>query len=278
MVKKLKKVFSFSGQQLFFLISTVLIIFFLLLDSTDILLPLRKGISFLFEPVSVDASQLGGNVKEYVGIITQVSKFKKEYNDMKIEMYEKDVNNAYYLSLLEEKESLEKQLNLTVKDKKYLSAKVMGNVDVTMLNINVGSKDGVKKGDVVSLGNMFVGLVEVVDEYGSLVVLPYSKSSSLEVFITPVGVENGVVLENVKVLSKAVIMGMGDRINIENISVNVDVKEGDVVVTNDSKVGGYVVVGKLVNLSSNPAETSRSATVVPLVDYSDLMTVFVNID
>ncbi|MGI6484611.1 MAG: rod shape-determining protein MreC [Candidatus Dojkabacteria bacterium] len=278
MVKKLKKVFSFSGQQLFFLISTVLIIFFLLLDSTGILLPLRKGVSFLFEPVSVDASQLGGNVKEYVGIITQVSKFKKEYNDMKIEMYEKDVNNAYYLSLLKEKESLEKQLNLTVKDKKYLSAKVMGNVDVTMLNINVGSKDGVKKGDVVSLGNMFVGLVEVVDEYGSLVVLPYSKSSSLEVFITPVGVENGVVLENVKVLSKAVIMGMGDRINIENISVNVDVKEGDVVVTNDSKVGGYVVVGKLVNLSSNPAETSRSATVVPLVDYSDLMTVFVNID
>ena len=71
---------------------------------------------------------------------------------------------------------------------------------------------------------------------------------------------------------------MGDHISIENISKDVDIKDGDIVVTNDSKVGTYLVVGKLTGLSSNPAETSRSATVLPLVEYSNLMTIFVSVE
>lgn len=277
-MRKFKKPFSFSSEQLFFLLSIVLVVFFLLLDSTAILSPLRRGVSFLFEPVSADAGVVGMGIKEYTQTVTQVSKFKNEFNDMKIEMYEKDINNAYYQTILEEKEALEKQLNLAKKDEKYLTAKVVGRGNVTSLRINVGSKDGVRQGNSVSFGNMLVGLVEVVDEYGSLVVLPYSKSSSFEVFLAPVGVESGVVSESVKVLSKAVIRGTGDHINIENISVNAEVKDGDIVITNDPKIGKYLVVGKIAGLSSNPAETSRSATVVPLVEYFNLMTVFVSID
>jgi len=72
-----------------------------------------------------------------------------------------------------------------------------------------------------------------------------------------------------------VLKGVGNHISIENISTTSSVKEGDIVITNDSKVGQYLVVGRLSNLSSNPAETSRSGTVTPFVEYSDLMTVFV---
>lgn len=278
MIKKFKKTFSFSGQQLLFLVLVVLTTLFILLDSTNLLTPLRSGISFLFEPVSVDASEVAMGIKEYAKTITHISEFKKEFNEMKIDIYEKDVNNAYYHTLLEEKEALEKQMNLAKKDTKFLTAKVVGGDSISSLRINVGKKDGVKKGSVVSFGNMLVGIAEVVDEYGSLVTLPYSKNSSFEVFITPVGVEEGVVTEGVKVLSKAVVKGMGDHISIENISKDVDVKDGDIVVTNDSKVGNYLVIGKLTGLSSNPAETSRSATVLPLVEYSNLMTVFVSVE
>jgi len=278
MIKRFKKAFSFSSQQLFFLFSVFLILFFLLLDSKGIFSPVRKGISFLFEPVSASAGKIGVSVKDYTETILQISEFKKEFNDMKVEIYEKDINNAYYISLLEEKKALEKQLSVVTKDEKFLSAKVVGKEGISSFRINVGSKDGVRVGSVVSFGNMLVGIVEVVDEYGSLVALPYSKNSSFEAFITPVGVEGGVVSENVKVLSKAVIKGVGDHIQIENISVNAEIKEGDVVVVSDSKVGRYLVVGKITALSSNPAETSRSAVVIPSVEYSNLMTVFVSVE
>lgn len=273
-MKKYKKSFSFSAQQLFLLILIPVILFLVLLDSRELLSPLRNGISFLYEPASFSGSEFGEGVKEFTSTAFSISDFRKEYNQMKIDMYEKDINNAYYQTLLEEKISLEKQLNLGNKGLNFFKAKVVGK-DSSSLRINIGKREGVEVGDVVSLGNMFVGMVEQADEIGSLVVLPYSKNSSFEVFVTSLGVENGVILDTPVVLSKAVLKGVGDHISIENISTISSVKDGDIVITNDSKIGQYLVVGRLTNLSSNPAETSRSGTVIPLVEYFDLMTVFV---
>lgn len=273
-MKKYKKSFSFSAQQLFLLMIIPAILFFVVLDSRNLLSPVRNGISFLYEPASFAGSELGNNVKEYITTIFSISKFKEEYNNMKIDIYEKDINNAYYQTLLEERNALEKQLNLGNKGLNFFKAKVVGS-DTGTLRLNIGRREGVEVGDTVSFGNMFIGLVEQADENGSLVVLPYSKNSSFEVFVTSVGAESGVISENSVVLSKAVLKGVGNHISIENISTTSSVKEGDIVITNDSKVGQYLVVGRLSNLSSNPAETSRSGTVIPFVEYSDLMTVFV---
>ena len=57
----------------------------------------------------------------------------KEFNEMKIDIYEKDVNNAFYHTLLEEKEALEKQMNLAKKDTKFLTAKVIGGDNISSL-------------------------------------------------------------------------------------------------------------------------------------------------
>jgi len=275
-MKKYKKSFSFSAQQLFLLILLPVILFFVVLDSRNLLSPVRDGISFLYEPASFVGSELGRNVKEYITTIFSISKFKEEYNNMKIDIYQKDINNAYYQTLLEERNSLEKQLSLGNKGLNFFKAKVVGN-DSGILRLNIGKGEGVEVGNTVSFGNMFVGLVEQADEKGSLVVLPYSKNSSFEVFVTSLGVEGGVVSENPLVLSKAVLKGVGDHISIENISTTSSVKDGDIVITNDAKIGQYLVVGRLTNLSSNPAETSKSGTVIPLIEYFDLMTVFVGI-
>lgn len=55
------------------------------------------------------------------------------------------------------------------------------------------------------------------------------------------------------------------------------VRDGDIVVSNDKKINQYLIIGRIANISSNPAETSRRGNVVPLIDYNDLMTVFVDI-
>jgi len=275
-MKKYKKSFSLSDQQYFFIILIPILVLLILLDSRNLLSPFRDGISFLYEPVAVSGSQAGSGMKDYFTTFTQISDFQNEYNQMKIDIYEKDIYNAYYQTILEEKRALENQLNFANKGAHYLKAKVVGHDNVS-LRINVGREDGVVEGDTVLLGNMLVGIVQEVDMNGSLVILPYSKNSSFEVFITPIGVENGVVTDKVTILSKAVVKGAGDHIGIENISSESLVKNGDIVVSNDSKINQYLVVGKIVDLSSNPAETSRNGKVMPIIDYNDLMTVFVEI-
>lgn len=274
-MKKLVK--KCLGENLLLPISLLLVALFLLLDSFNLLPHLRHGISFLFTPVAVDATNTGGGIREFASSVTNVSKFRKEYNEMKVQMYEKDINNAYYQTLLEENNSLRKQINLSNVVEKQVLTKVVGSDGLNKLNIDAGSKDGVSQGDIVSLGNLYIGVVDKVDAYGSSVSLPSSKDSSFEVIISTVGVEQGKVVESAPILSKAVATGIGEHISLENIAMNSSVKDGDIVITNDSKVGRYLVVGKVVGLSNNPAATSKSAKVSPLVEYEHLMTVFVTI-
>ena len=275
-MKKYKKSFTISDKQSFFIILIPIIILLILLDSRNFLYFFRNGLSFIYEPVAVSGSQIGKGIKDYFLTFSQISDFRDEYNQMKIDIFEKDINNAYYQTILEEKLALEKQLNMANKEAHYLKAKVVG-YESDSIRINVGSEDGVVVGDTVLLGNIFVGIVHGVDLNGSLVILPYSKNSSFEVFISPLGIENGVVTEKTEVFSKAVVKGVGDHIDIENISSESLVQDGDIVVSNDKKINQYLVIGKIANISSNPAEASRRGNVVPLIDYNDLMTVFVDI-
>ena len=277
-MKKQKKAFTLADKNLFLPIAIVVMLLLIFLDGTKVLQPLRAGVSFLFQPISVDGSDLGSKINKKFGIIAQISKFQKEFNQMKLDMYEKDVNNSYFVVLQEERDVLQKQLDLGNKENKYLMAKVLGEERTKSLRLNKGNSDGVNVGDAVSLGNLFLGVVDRVDEYSSKVMLPTVKGSSYEVFITKVGVEKSVVRKGgVQILSKAVIQGAGDHIRIENISTTSNVEDGDVVVISDPKVGDYLVVGKVVGLSSNPAETSRSGRVEMMLDRRYLMSVFINI-
>lgn len=277
-MKKQKKILSLAGRDFFLPVAILIFLFVFFLDGTKFLEPVRMGTSFLFQPIAADGSHLGGKINEHFGTIVKISDFRKEFNQMKLDMYEKDVNNSYYAILLEERDALKKQLDLGDKEQKLVSAKVLGGKRNTSFKINVGQKDGVVVGNTVLLGNLFLGVVERVDAQGSKVLLPTSKSSSYEAFVTKEGVEQGKILkEDMEILSKALIQGVGDHIRIENISTDATVEDGDIVVVGDPKVSGFLVVGKIAGLSSNPAQTSRSGKVVPLVNYEDLMSVFVNI-
>ena len=122
---------------------------------------------------------------------------------------------------------------------------------------------------------MYVGQISSVDLNGSVVRLMTSKNSTLEVIITRKGVENAAIADPIEALSRAVVTGSPDGIKIENISTTADIKDGDIVVINDSRIGEYLVLGYIVGLTNNPADTSRSGYVSAIIDYDNLMTVFV---
>lgn len=258
-------------------IAMLCVVLVMLLDSLGNLQFLRNGISFIFEPAVYSSSQAGSGGNRYLQAFIKLSEFRKEYNQLKIDVLEKDVNNSYFAILKEENESLKKQILLGDVSKKYIQAKTVYSENVDYMNIDVGSQDGVDVGNIVSFGNMYVGQVLKVDRSGSLVRLLSSKESRFEVLITHAGVKDGKVTETPNILSKAVVVGTADGIRVENISSTAEVKEGDVVLMNDSRVGSHLVIGYLVSISDNPSSTSKSGYVSPIVDYDSLLTVFVKI-
>jgi len=194
---------------------------------------------------------------------------------MKERILKMEIENADYSRLLEENEALKTQINLGNAENEYLMAEIVSGGDSESLKINEGSENGVEIGDVVSVGNMFVGIVESADLKGSYVRLPSNVSSNVKVIVLDQKTED---LKNAKILSRGVVSGTAEGIKVENILMNADIENGDVVVINDERVGEYLILGYLVNLSDNPATTSRYGYVSTLVDYDDLMTVFVKLN
>jgi cell shape-determining protein MreC len=267
------------SKEYFFPIFCIFVgIVFFLSDTLGILNFVRSGISFVMQPVAYEGNRIGGEGKEYLETFVRLNEFRKEYNELSIDIYQKEVENSFFILLKEENESLKRQISLGGSNSAYVMAKVLSGGDYEIIRINKGESSGIAVGDVVVWGNMFVGIVTRVDREGSLVRLPSSNSSNLEVVIVRGGIEEARVLDNFNALSKGVVKGSLDGIRIENMSMEADLKNGDVVIVNDTKVGEYLVLGYLVGLSENPAATSRSGYVSTIVDYDKLITVFVRTD
>jgi rod shape-determining protein MreC len=251
---------------------------FLLLDFLGAVSFLRVGISFAMDPVAYQGSSAGGVVREYLETFIKLNEFRDEYNELTIQVYEQEVESSFYALLKEENESLKKQIALGDLEQKYVMAKILGGIEEDFLRINKGRKDGVAVGDVVSLGHMYVGLIVRVDLQGALVRLATNKASNLEVVVVSGDLDLLRKIKDVKVLTKGIVKGSSDGIKVENMSMNASLQNGDIVVVNDPRVGQYLILGYLVGLSENPAATSRSGYVSPILDYDKLITVFVKTD
>ena len=247
----------------------------LILDSLGALFFLRSGISFVMDPVAYHGSYVGSEVKGYFETIGRLNEFRREYSELSMKVYEQEVASAFYSTLKEENEALKKQIALGDAEQKYVLAKVLSPRENNLMRINKGKDEGIAIGDVVVLGNMYIGLVVEVDEKGSLVRLPSNRGSSLEAIVIEGDIESVRNMDGVTILTKGVVEGAPDGIKIENMSMNASLKNGDTVVINDSRVGEYLILGNLVGLSENPAATSRTGYVSPIFDYDRLMTVFV---
>lgn len=249
-----------------------LAVLFLLLDGVWGLDGLRNVVAFVTQPMAYSANNGGSAARSYLETFSQLGKFRREYNDLKTQMYDMESKYAEYMVLVNENESLRKQLALD-SSSRYLMAGVLRDDSVGTMLIDKGSDNGVQEGDVVTIGNTFIGIVSHSDAKGGMVRLPVDPDSHFEVVVLKYGPNT-----STHILSKGVISGSAEGILIENIAMNSDVADGDVVYINDTKVGGFLALGYIVGLSNNPASTYKTAYVSPVLDYDTLMNVFVKLD
>lgn len=263
-----------SKDNLFLVLILFISIFFILLSHVTTLDNFRNMFSYVFEPITNSANVAGSNVGNYLSTFAQFGKFQKEYNSLKTEVINQEAKYANYSLLLKENEALKQQLSLDNKTDTFVQASVLRDDDVNYILSDKGSSDGVKQGDLAILGNTFIGIVTNSDLNGSRIRLASDKSSYLEIAIIKADQENS----KKNIVSNGIAVGSAEGIKIENIPMNSDVSDGDVVYINDSKVGGFWTLGYLVGLSTNPASTSRTAFVSPILDYDDLINVFIKIN
>jgi cell shape-determining protein MreC len=232
----------------------------------------KLGISYILGPINTTSSKVALNTKNFFSTLINISDFREEYNQMKLDIAQYEIDNLQYELLEIENQDLKKQLDLLNNEYSYLQTEVLNHIETDYLIINTGAKDDVSKGDVAVLGDSYIGILIDVGQYTSKVRLPISKSSFLEAYILSREDE-----ENRKILSRAVVNGSSDGIRVENIGMNSGVENGDIVVINDSKVGENLILGTVVGLSEDPATTTRTGYVSSIVDYYDLINVFVRI-
>lgn len=240
-----------------------------LLDIFNMDSPLKYFIHWIADPVIVGSEDTGESVSSYLSVLIDIPKTQRELNGLREKVFNYESQIGYTSILEEENRSLREELNLGNKEHTYIEAKVLGKVQDNTLRVNAGENQGVKVGDTVSLGYNFIGIVVETTGDISTVRLPYSKSSTLEVWVTS---EN----DKSKLLSRAVVKGSEEEyMIIENVSKKADVKEGDYVIVKDEKVVDNLVLGKISELNLDPAKTSINGKVLPIVDFELLVSIFI---
>lgn len=167
-------------------------------------------------------------------------------------------------TLTEENIFLRESLGLKVTQEMKLLVVGVFNLESTPrghnLLINKGQRDGVKKYDVViSSSGVLIGIVNDSSENYSRVVMVTNLDFKTTIKITS------------KNTSGIAIGSMGEGINLDFISENDDVVEGDMVVTtgNDIFPPG-LIVGKVIEVSSSNDGLFKNVKVKPAVEEINL--------
>ena len=233
---------------------------------------------FLVKPVDSAAYSSSQSVKNFFQVFEEVRTLRSEYYELQEKYLDlKSRNNL--LSLLEEENSmLRKQLNFENDNIDLILAEVLFQ-DLTLKNesllINKGRNDGVEWGDLALVGNTYIGIVSEVYDYTSKIRLPISRASSLKVMILDSEFDFEKESFQPKESLSGVAYGQANTLMVGNIEMLGDLNEGDIILTNDERVGDHLFLGNVLSIDEDPTATLRSCSVEIPIEYSNLKQVFI---
>jgi len=201
-------------------------------------------------------------------------KFATENTLLKQQLIVMTQKAADYDKLAAENEKLRSMLELSKSSTQYnlKAASVIGSDTenwTSVIRLDKGLSDGIKKNDAVITETGLVGYVSEVGRTWSTVVTLIDASSSVGAIVDRID-EYCMVQGDVTLFDKGFC-------SINYLTTESAVSVGDIVTT--SGVGGVypegIVIGKINEISSNPNGLSRDAVVEPSVDFSKIGEVFV---
>ena len=232
-----------------------------------------SGFQLILNPIQFGLKETAVQIKDGINFFQNVKNVHNEYLNVLTEnaSLKSELISLRFLS--DENKLLRDQLKLNTEGEKITSfvlAKVLGNPqDITGSSIilNKGTRDGIKKGGNVIIGNNLVGLITEISERRSVASLITSPKVSMTVY--DISVESK---------TEGLVVGQyGTSAEMTRILPSEYVQKGDLIVTSgkDGIFEPGFVVGEVKEVSDLASEPLKSASLKTLVDFSKLTKVFI---
>lgn len=192
-------------------------------------------------------------------------------------LYKKDNTNLNYISsriiyLENENKLLRKESKLINNNKKYILSDVINHSNqywFNKLDINYGYKKGIKKDNPVITSSGLVGFIDKVNKNTSKVKLLTSVNKN---YVIPVIIEK----------DNTYISGVLNKYNyhknsftVTNIKSDSNISIGDKVLLSGNELYNGIYIGKIKNIKSDNYGLTKTASVLPGVDFNNLLFVSV---
>ncbi len=236
-----------------------------------------KGVfADIVNPINRAAIQSSESAKDFVYVFSRLENLKQDYYQLKEDYLILKARDEKISLIYEENEALKKQLEVVEESEELMKSKVLyqsTGARMENLLISSGKNDGVKEGDIVVIGDVYIGYITEVSENTAQVRLPTSRGSRLKVMI----LEDDSVDEKPGYLN-GIAKGYVNFVRVENIDPVGDLEVGNSVFTNDPKIGEYLYIGEVSEIGDDPAEAFNSCVLELPISYTRLNYVFVKED
>lgn len=236
------------------------IIFFL--DGKGYLDGAKGVVQIVTLPVQYGFFATGQNIKNSFSFLTFWKSGENRIKNLELRIMELAAAKNEADRLEKENKELKKQLGINFfKNRVLLPATVLG-LD-RYLQIGAGSNDGVKEGATVIYLDNLVGKIIRVTPRSSFVILPTDPQ-------TKIPVKTG--------KARGLVSGQFNFSEIlDRVGQNEEINTSDLILTSGEadSFPPDLVVGKVDKIISQQTDIFKKATVKPVLNYSDLTTVFV---
>ncbi|SEF89834.1 rod shape-determining protein MreC [Caloramator fervidus] len=235
-------------------------------------------ISITLQPIQKNLYKAGQRISNVFYFVSSIANLKKENDMLKKEVEELRLKLVDYDKVKRENQELNSLLNFKNSNAnlKLIGANVIAKVGrdwFDVILIDVGAKDGVKKGQYVIAGNGFVGQIIEVNQNSSKVMTLLDEMANIPAKVS--STEEVGLVSGVKTINK------DKQCKITLLPFDTKAKEGDLVVTTNiitedsSLVQNDILIGKITYIEDEKPNLTKLAYIRPAVDFNKLEKVMV---
>ncbi|MFC1789853.1 rod shape-determining protein MreC, partial [Patescibacteria group bacterium] len=222
-------------------------------------------------PIQQGLWKAGGNVSDFFGGVLNSQNLKKENDELRLKLQEKEAEIVSLQELKRENETLREALQIGLAEEfKLVFVEVTGkDISGDYIVINKGEKDGISIDmSVISEQKTLIGKISETYDSFSKITLISNKNFSFDAKISNSDIYG-------------IIKGKGNlNLSLELVPRDSEIKEGDLVST--ASLGGVfpegILVGSIESVKKSDVESFQTAEIKPLFDINNLYNLFVIID
>jgi len=234
-----------------------------------------SGVGSAINPLQKVVYSINNKIKGTLDFFLNFSEVKNENYELTKENIELQNKLLEYDTLKEENDRLREVLNFknSKNDYSYMGCNIIGYSGESYSDgyiIDKGENDGILKGMVVISDKGLVGQVTSTGTNWAIVESLLNENIAISVKVNSTG-------ETAGILKGYVTRSNSGLTKITNLSLDSEIKEGDVIVT--SGLGQVypkdIRIGEVVSVESDEIKVMKTAIVKPYVDFDKLENLFV---